>query len=180
MKVKITFFRHGESQANTVQNQMVCGDVRHLFMRDPTLTDTGKQKSIESQEEAPVADIILSSQLLRAIQTGLWTYPKKFIHVVPYLNELGGGLDNLPHDKTQQKEILGNDFYRVIFTEDLPELNFMIYLQKHILPRFKGKKECVHISMFTHSRFMKKYLKMNLADLPNNTMVTREYDIVVN
>lgn len=178
MKVKINFFRHGESQANTVQNQMICGDVRHLFMKDPILTDNGKQKSIESQYEAPSADIILSSQLLRAIQTGLWTYPKRFIHAIPFLNELGGGMDNCPHEKEKQKELLGKDFYRVIFTEDLPETNFIVYLQKHILPRFTGK-EIVHITMFTHSRFMKKYLKMNLTELPNNIMVTREYDIQV-
>jgi len=179
MKVNVSFFRHGESQANIVQHEMKCGDIRHLFMRDPTLTESGKQKSVKSQETAPEADIIISSQLLRAIQTGLWTYPKRFIHVIPYLNELGGGRDNAPHDKEQQKEILGNDFYRVIFTESFPEVNFMIYLQKHILPRFKNKKDTVNISMFTHSRFMKKYLKMTLSELPNNSMVTREYELDV-
>jgi hypothetical protein len=177
MKVTISFFRHGESEANIVQHQMKCGDVRHLFMRDPTLTKSGIEKSIGSQQDAPQADIILSSQLLRAIQTGLWTYPKRFIHVIPYLNELGGGLDNLPHDKNGQKHLLGSDFYRVIFNDESSEGNFMIYLQKYILGRFK--KDHVHISMFTHSRFMKKYLKMNINDLPNNIMIQKEYEISI-
>lgn len=175
MKVIIHFYRHGESLANVIQHQHKCGDIRHLFMRDPQLTDTGIRDSIKSQTEAPDVDIILSSQLLRAIQTALWTYPKKFVHIVPFLNELGTGLDNLPHKLDEQKEILGQDYYRVIFTEDKHEDCFITYLKKHIIPRFKSK-DTIEIAMFTHSRFMRKYLKMTLNELPNNVKITKEYE----
>ena len=60
MKVTIHFYRHGESEANVTQHQMKCGDVRHLLMRDPVLTKAGVDKCIDSQNDAPDVDIILS------------------------------------------------------------------------------------------------------------------------
>lgn len=175
MKVIIHFYRHGESEANVTQHQMKCGDIRHLLMRDPVLTKDGIHKCIESQKDAPDVDIILSSQLLRAIQTALYTYPKKFVHVVPFLNELGSGLDNSPLDNIHQKDILKNDFYRVEYTSNQNEKDFLTYLKAHILPRFN--KETVTVAMFTHSRFMKKYLKKTMVDLPNNIRITKEFVI---
>jgi hypothetical protein len=162
--------------ANVVQHQHKCGDIRHLFMRDPELTEQGVQSSISCQSEAPDVDIVLSSELIRAIQTALWTYPKRFIHIVPFLNELGTGLDNLPRKLEEQKQILEKDYYRVIFTEDSHEESFIVYLQKYIIPRFKSKT-LLKIAIFTHSRFMKKHLNMQLTDLPNNVKITKEYDI---
>lgn len=176
MKVTIHFYRHGESEANVTQHQMKCGDVRHLLMRDPVLTKAGVDKSVESQNDAPEVDIILSSQLLRAIQTALYTYPKKFVHVVPFLNELGCGLDNSPLDNIHQKNILKNDFYRVEYTNNHNEKNFIEYLKVHILPRFSNKNN-INVAMFTHSRLMRKYLNKSMDDLPNNVRITKEFDL---
>ena len=175
MKVIIHFYRHGESEANVVQHEMKCGDLRHLLMRDPVLTQSGIAKCIESQNEAPDVDIILSSQLLRAIQTALYTYPKKFIHVVPFLNELGTGLDNSPLDNIHQKQILQNDFYRVEYTNNHNKKSFIDYLKVHILPRFD--KDTITIAMFTHSRLMRKYLNKSFEELPNNIKITKQYDL---
>ena len=58
---------------------------------------------------------------------------------------------------------------------DHNEKNFMEYLKVHILPRFK--KDHIQIAMFTHSRFMRKYLNKSMDELPNNIKLTKEFDL---
>ena len=82
----------------------------------------------------------------------------------------------LPLDKIHQKQILKNDFYRVEYTNNHNEKNFIEYLKVHILPRFTNKNN-IHVAMFTHSRFMRKYLKKSMNDLPNNVRITKEFDL---
>ena len=176
MKLVIHFFRHGESQANVVQSSQPFGAVRHLLMLDPTLTDAGIQRCIDAQKDAPCVDLILSSELMRAIQTALYTYPERFVTIVPYLNELGTGLDNVPMCKDVQKEVLGRDYYRLIQHGHPSESSFLEYIKRHIAP-MHAAKECLTIALFTHSRLMRKHLNMSLEDLHNNIMVTREYSI---
>ena len=139
MKVTIYFIRHGESQANVIQHQTQCGAVHHLLMKDPTLTPKGVETCIDESTKAPKVDIILSSQLLRAIQTAVYTYPKRFVQVIPYLNELGTGLDNVPMDAGEQNAALGEHAKMVIRLEKTQESSFMDYLKKHILPTFESK-----------------------------------------
>tara|TARA_B100001996_G_scaffold311655_1_gene253622 strand:- start:326 stop:856 length:531 start_codon:yes stop_codon:yes gene_type:complete len=176
MKVTIHYIRHAESDANVLQHQMVCGDIRHLFLRDPGLSKTGENTTKNLHQALPPVDIVLSSQLLRAIQTALYSYPKRFIHTIPILNELGGGLDNIPYDIDEQKNILKEDFHRVIFTDNDNERNVFAYIKKYILPRFKNK-DALAIAIFTHSRFMKKHLQLTMEELPNNVMITKEYKL---
>lgn len=173
MKLIIHFFRHGESCANVVQKQNTCGTIKHLLMQDPQLTDKGVSISIECSKYAPKVDIVLSSQLLRAIQTATLTYPNKFIHIVPYLNELGTGLDNVPLQPEYQKIYLENNFHRIIWSNNSHEKSFMEYIKKYILPRFN--QEEVHIALFTHSRLMRKHLNKQFSELPNNIMITKTY-----
>lgn len=177
MIVEIFFVRHGESKANVAQHQTSCGTIKHLLMRDPTLTEEGVFNSQACAEDMPKVDIVLCSELLRAIQTALAMCPERFVHVVPYLNELGTGLDNLPHDLETQQKILGADSHRVLYEEGKAEDNFMKYIVKHIVPRFKGKTN-IKIALFTHSRLMRKHLKMPLNELPNNCTVSKKYYFV--
>ena len=178
MLVQIYFIRHGESEANVVQHQTTCGSIKHLLMRDPVLTDNGIEQSKSNQSSMPDVDIVLSSQLLRAIQTALHMYPKQFIHVVPYLNELGTGLDNVPHSECTQDDMLENDSKRVVRLARKNERNFVQYIARNILPKFSGKKH-VKIALFTHSRLMKNHLKIPLSELPNNCTVSKKYNFVL-
>ena len=176
MRVTIHFFRHGESVANVVQHEQCCGSVSHLFIHDPVLTTKGENESHTAGACAPDVDVVLSSELLRAIQTALRTYPTRFVTVVPYLNELGGGMDNLPKSDIVQNEILGKHRHRLIRPSHKQEHSFIQYLKTNILPLHNGK-ECLTIALFTHSRLMRKYLGIPVKQLPNNYMVTREFTI---
>tara|TARA_B110000027_G_scaffold37746_1_gene41725 strand:- start:139 stop:672 length:534 start_codon:yes stop_codon:yes gene_type:complete len=177
MLVEILFVRHGESEANVAQHQTSCGTIKHLLMRDPVLTPKGMQESNDRGENMPEVDIALCSQLLRAMQTALLMCPEKLIHVVPFLNELGTGLDNLPHSQPTQNSILGCDFKRIVHLPKQHENTFLQYISKHILPKFNGNKH-VKIALFTHSRLMRKHLNMSLSELPNNCTVSKKYYFV--
>lgn len=177
MKVKVYFIRHGESEANVAQHQQTCGVIKHLFMKDPSLTAHGVDVCKESANHAPVVDIVLSSQLMRAMQTALLTYPSRFVQIVPFLNELGGGLDNSPLSTEEQNAILGKDSNRIIRLHKKQELNLLEYLRKHIVSTFPNREE-LKIALFTHSRLMRKYLGVTLAELENNIVMEREYDLV--
>ena len=177
MKVKVYFIRHGESEANVAQHQQTCGVLKHLFMKDPGLTKHGINTCQICARDAPVVDIVLSSQLMRAIQTALYTYPTRFIQIVPFLNELGGGLDNSPLNPEEQNILLGKESKRIIRLDKRQELNLLEYLRKHIVPTFPNKSE-LKIALFTHSRLMRKYIGASLSELDNNIVMEREYDLV--
>ena len=162
MKVVIHFFRHGESEANVVQHQQKLGTIKHLLMLDPALTEKGVQASINSQQSAPYVDVVLASELVRAIQTALYTYPSRFVSIVPFLNELGTGLDNVPMCKNIQKQTLGEDYYRLIYKEHTHEHSFLEYISKNIVP-LHADKDVLRIALFTHSRLMKNHLSLSLS-----------------
>lgn len=176
MKVTLHFIRHGESLANVVQHETCLGSISHLLMLDPDLSEKGKIDSSKEADKAPPVDIVMSSELLRAIHTAARTYPTKMIHVIPHVKELGYGLDNVPIDKDYQKTYIGHHQHRIQHPDrDDTCVTFIEYFQKHILPRFQQKQE-VHCALFTHSRFMKKVFGLkSLLDVPNNGILTKTF-----
>ena len=175
MKATVYYVRHGESEANVVQHQQGCGGIKHLLMKDPPLTEQGIQACKDNSSSVPEVDIVLSSQLLRAIQTAVYTYPNRFVQVVPYLNELGTGLDNVPLSPGEQNEILGKCSQKVIRLEKKSENCVIEYIKRHIAPTFA--KEHVKIALFTHSRLMRKHLNIPLSMLDNNCIQSCDYDM---
>lgn len=173
MRVTVYYIRHGESQANVVQHQQSCGTVKHLLMKDPPLTEKGIKTCEENSSSAPQVDIVLSSELLRAIQTALHTYPTRFVQVVPYLNELGTGLDNVPLSPGEQNEALGSCSTRVIRLNRQSEGSVIEYIKRHVVPTFA--RDHLRVALFTHSRLMRKHLNMTLDELDNNCVECRDY-----
>lgn len=176
MKITLHYFRHGESTANVAQHTTCMGSVSHLLMLDPDLTESGKEQSTRASETAPHVDMVLSSELLRAIHTAARTYPKKTIHIVPHVKELGYGLDNVPLDFEYQMSYL-NDYRHMIIRHDPdPECKtFMDYLRRHIVPKFAHRPE-ITLALFTHSRYMKKAFGLqSMRDIGNNGMLTKVF-----
>lgn len=177
MKVTIHYFRHGESVANVVQNTHCAGSLAHLLMLDPNLTERGKKQSSLAAQTAPDVDIVLSSELLRAIHTAVRTYPKKTVHIVPHVKELGYGLDNVPISHEYQLLNLNQEHRNLIVRSEHSghAKSFIDYLKQNIAPRFKHKDH-VTVALFTHSRYMKKTFGLkSMKDVPNNGILTKTF-----
>ena len=175
MKINVHYIRHGESEANIAQQER-CGTVGHLLMRDPQLTKCGMETSKALASTAPRADVVISSELLRAIQTALYMYPNRFVHVVPYLNELGGGYDNLPWPPGKQNEILGRLSRFVVRPQNQQEESILEYIKKYVVPRFAGR-DLIDIALCTHSRLLRNHLDIPMSKLENNCVHTYQYDV---
>jgi hypothetical protein len=145
-------------------------------MQDPQLTKSGISDCVEHSKTFPKVDVVLCSQLLRAMQTALYTCPNRFVRVVPHLNELGTGMDNVPFEKTKQMQILGDKARWVLYSDETHEENLVIFIKKHIVPKI-SKRDCIHIALFTHSRFIAKHCNINMRDVPNNSVITKTYKI---
>ena len=176
MKVHLYYFRHGESTANVAQHTTCMGQLTHLLMLDPNLTEKGKLESSKASLSAPFVDIVLSSELLRAIHTAVRTYPKKTVHIIPHVKELGYGLDNIPIDHDYQLSYLDEYKHLIIQSKtDLECKTFMNYCKKHIVTKFKDRSE-ISVALFTHSRYIKKIFGLSsLKDIPNNGMLKRTF-----
>jgi broad specificity phosphatase PhoE len=180
MRVKMYYVRHGESKANVMQHEKCMGGLIHLLMLDPDLTEKGKKASSESAESAPKVDIVLTSELLRAIHTAVRTYPKKMVHIVPHVKELGYGLDNVPVDYEYQKSYLDEYKHYIVREKKEKEYKtFMEYFKEEIVPRFKGREE-ISVALFTHSRFMRRAFKLKtMGEINNNEVKVREMIVKV-
>uniref|UniRef100_A0A6C0F797 Histidine phosphatase family protein n=1 Tax=viral metagenome TaxID=1070528 RepID=A0A6C0F797_9ZZZZ len=176
MKINLYYIRHGESTANIVQHTTCMGTLTHLLMLDPNLSEDGKKMSSKASLEAPYVDIVLSSELLRAIHTAVRTYPKKTIHVIPHVKELGYGLDNVPIDHDYQLSYLDEFKHLIIkYESDSNCKTFMDYFKTHIIPKFKDRQE-ISVALFTHSRYIKNTFNLNsMRDVPNNGIIRRTF-----
>lgn len=86
-------------------------------MRDPLLTRVGVNESVETGKRIDEwldakgpdwsLDGVLSSTLVRAMETAAYTFPGYKIEVVPFIEEVGAGHDNLPREPSEQIEKLG-------------------------------------------------------------------------
>lgn len=106
-KFKIYLGRHGQSQANLIEQPIKELSIKdwQLLRKaravpgDPTLSLTGV---IQTKKTAKILagkglkpDFVFCSNLFRAMQTALLTFPNSEIHVVPYLKEEMDFADNM-------------------------------------------------------------------------------------
>ena len=166
MKLTVHFIRHGESQANALQNKFGCF---HICLRDPDLTKSGKE--VTANTSVPDVDIVCCSTLKRAKNTAKISYPHKQIYVLPGIQELGYGLDNIPRKFTQQFSTFQEISSFIHLKQDDSCHDFLDYLKKHLL---KHKSSDVSIALFTHQRFIAKYTDNKKAQ--NNEIITKVYD----
>ena len=166
MKLTLHFIRHGESQANALQNKIGCF---HICLRDPDLTKVGKQ--LTANTSVPHVDIVCCSTLKRAKETAKLSYPHKQIYVLPGIQELGYGLDNVPKSFTEQFSTFKDISSFIHLKHDEECLDFLDYLKKYFL---KHKSSDISIALFTHQRFIAKYTDTKKAK--NNEIITKVYE----
>ena len=129
MKITVHFIRHGESRANKLQNTF---GMFHCCLRDPSLTPKGKKETLRNP--VPYADYVCCSELLRAKQTAQLAYKNKLIYVLPGVEELGLGLDNLPLNIENQFDSYA-DMSKFITLRKDNSKTFIDYLYNNLLKK---------------------------------------------
>lgn len=199
--INIYFIRHALSCAN-VLSMGNTGFLQGLH-QDPLLSNFGLEKSREMaplmKKNLPVFDYVLSSSLLRAMETAHAMLPQYQIYVVPYVSETGNGpinFENKPMSIERQKETLkywnpsaltklefkwGNSEGKTGRTKpNYPK--FLRWVQKTIIPN--NQKPEINIAVFTHSNSMKRYLKPGQSievgdnNYYNNAVILQRYNIM--
>lgn len=55
--------------------------------------------------DTPATDVVMTSTLMRAIETGLYRFPNKTIYVVPFVKELSSSPSDTPTSVADQKKV---------------------------------------------------------------------------
>jgi len=193
MIVDIVYVRHGLSCSNAIQEYGGLIDkARLLFYGDPPLTQfsVNNIKSIRNKKiKSSTVDILLSSVLLRAIQTGLNLFPTKKLHVVPYIKEAVIGPTNnvksIEYQKKMLKRMKKNVDYDYVtkegeylsFANKSSHSMFINWLSKelpNLIKQYKlEKRKKIKIVVVTHSIYMKKNLSDVQIDKPFNVGMAR-------
>lgn len=105
--VTLLLARHGYSCANALQDfgTSSFSQGNHFGMRDPLLTTCGilkAQEASRSLESLGTVDAVLTSSLLRAIETAAHLFPANSLVPIPYISENTPGDDNTPLDVNGQ------------------------------------------------------------------------------
>ena len=115
--VQILFIRHGFSCANALKHfYPVSGLFARVTQGEPPLTLKGVKDTIRARDSIPEEfknpDIVLSSVLIRAMQTAHFLYPDKNVYVAPYIREIDFGNSNRARPPTEQtNEIAMQNYY---------------------------------------------------------------------
>ena len=181
MKLCFYMIRHGLSCGNIIYHPDINLVPLNSFYRDPYLTEKGVEQSkkckIYIKNKLPKMDIVLSSSLIRAIETALCMFPDNIVEVAPYICESVKTLENIPHDyKVQSKrlheKVKNNDRVKhCTGKKGLHESNLKSFI-KYLLDNY-----CVEdkeIAVVTHSNFMMKILGVK-ERMRNNSI----YKIIV-
>ena len=170
MKVTLYFIRHGESQANVLPYP------HYMLLRDPLLTRKGVLKSRKVARYTPCVDVVLSSFLLRAMQTAHLMFPKKHVYCVPYLNELSNSMDTYPYSVPEQKKrlraVFGTTKWLTNYDTKLRRTRNMRMFLRLVIKLVNGmNKKHVKVAVVGHSLWMMKFLNIPKPD--NNAIVKR-------
>jgi len=180
--VRLLVTRHAFSCANAVNEfgSDLYQKKKHIFMEDPLLTDCGAHRSklaAEGLRESP--DLVITSSLLRAMETAAFMYPNATIVPVPYISENGFGADNTPKLLEAQLDTLRTAVVskRSALSIDRLDLQWMRnhppfsdtarstpnwsyfkkFMAENLLPTLPAelRKRELTIAMVTHSNFMR-------------------------
>ena len=191
--VHIDFIRHGHSCANLAQDLRGYGLYYKFVEHDPELSGEGVAmaegvaKDIRDQNpqnlEGTCPDLLISSPLIRAIETAYLMYKnKRKIIIAPFLLEHGIGADNIPTSSVAEQDNILGDSYPALpsklqratnayHTEG--NLNTFISWLKHTIlspEKTRGDKDII-VAVVTHSRLMRSDL--HLPSKPNNQSIYR-------
>lgn len=190
MILNLFFIRHGFAYNNAISKLTGIYCPLHKLCKDPSLTEFGKITSSKLADVLPfVPDLILSSVLLRSIETALYMFPQKSIVVVPHLSENLFGLDNMVSTIDRHKIILGNQFDRVDYQfvqnktnpnyfsnhSQLPSFEkFLHWLAENIaiLPQIHSPE--INIAIVTHSYFMYHNIPIAQPFYPKNNAIIKQ------
>lgn len=178
--VEILLTRHGVSCANIVNyfTESISlssafggnlGNLNHARMKDPMLCEAGKKFANSSKQTGTVPDAIISSVLVRAIETAINQFGSP-VYVAPFIREAGLGKDNQWNDRSTQlrqlSERYGTNFqvnykYAELLTYE-PEgdwTKFINFLGQTFLPDLvrdlgKSSGEPIVLAVVSHSNFM--------------------------
>lgn len=187
MRVKIYFTRHGFSKSNELQKHGNAFDqVKRLFYLDPPLTKRGTAdlRAVAKSPHLVKPDILLSSIMLRAMQTGLNLFPhfRGKLYPVPYLKEVGMTWGNQPMSPPEQRQKLGRLASRVDYrfvSEDgeywdrgvkqIDFHKFLLWLEDHLpvllkLNHLSSHRKTVKVVIIGHSTFMRDWFMARHPD----------------
>jgi broad specificity phosphatase PhoE len=100
MPFELQFMRHAESTSNVAQRAgTLRGYLELLRAVDPPLSQAGIQHCMRLRGYLSQPDYVFASPLRRAIQTAQIIWPRAHVIIVPFLMELGGGMQNRPGGK---------------------------------------------------------------------------------
>jgi broad specificity phosphatase PhoE len=190
MILNLFFIRHGFAYNNAVSKLTGIYCPLHKLCKDPSLTEFGKLTSSELANMLSFEpDLILSSVLLRSIETALYMFPTKSIVVVPHLSENLFGLDNTVSTIDRHKLILKNNFDRVdyqfvrnkanpnYFSNDsqLPSFEkFLHWLAENITMVTQIHSPEINIAIVTHSYLMYHHIPINQPYYPKNNAILKQ------
>lgn len=165
MKLSFYIIRHGLSCGNIIYHPDINLVPLNSFYRDPYLTEKGVEQSIKCsnyvESKLPPMDIVLSSSLIRAIETAICMFPKNIVEVSPYICESVKTLENIPHNykiqnKRLQEKVKNNDRVKHCSRKKgIHESNLKDFV-KYLLENYNVINK--EIAVVTHSNFMMKIL----------------------
>lgn len=195
MKVDLIFIRHGLSCTNVIKSyNSFVHQVKRLSYTDPQVTHFGELdiNKLAKTKILPKPDIILSSCLLRAMETAAFTFPsnEKQIFVTPFIKEMGPTAGNQPGTVESQRKRFNNridgknssdrlnysfaidrdsKFIKECFESNLS--SFLKWLEVSlpyllVANNLSMNRKKIVIAIVTHSNFMKKFLRSKATDKP--------------
>ncbi len=184
MKVNLFFVRHQFSCANNIEKHgSALAQLKRLIFTDPPLTQVGLTNGRAQAREPSVRrikpDLVLSSTLVRAVETALTVFPGKRVSVAPFVKEVGWGGENAPSTVSYQHAIIKADVkvpvdrvdYRFVTVPDSDQLDrssgdlskFLLWLQNHLptlmyLNRVATGKRSINVAVVSHGTYMRNFL----------------------
>ena len=191
--INVIYVRHMYSCANYSKYEK--GSILFPFMSDPPLHCKGIKQADDlgedmASEENLTIDLICTSQLLRAIQTGILIRKKlqeKYrlkdskIQILPYINEAGIMPDNTP-EKYKSFSDQQKDEHKITIMDQYnkDKTNFSLF-ESEIIPNIKNillkknsEKKEFNVIVVSHSNFLKNSFTGS-DKLNNGQMIVKKY-----
>jgi len=188
INVNIYLVRHAESCTNVIaRRQPWHAQYKRLLYTDPPITNDGKEAAQQLKAALKAKgvkpDLVLSSRLLRAIQTAQELYPRRNVHPVCGLAETVGGTSNKFSSVKNQKPFLRHP-ERVKYRMETSALKcndavdkkwrfFMAELTPILLQLIATRRPCakryepITVVIVSHSQWIQKFLGMQKRKLKN-------------
>lgn len=169
----IYFIRHGFSCANVTHMFPDAPVLQHALYKDPPLSEFGMKTSEDMRKKIPKevksCKFLVASTMNRAIMTAHQMFPRRTINVMPYIKELGTGLDQTSMNMQSKRKVIKNAMNVVkshVNNGELQKVNmnkFLILMRKNL--KDKREKRAIVVS---HSGFMSAFLGI---PFPNNNSI---------